>query len=160
MARQSLAELIQRELAPYATGNNTKIEGPEVMLTADAGQAMAMVLHELVTNAVKHGALSTRHGRVSVQWYQLLRDRLVVHWQEIGGPAVLPSRAYGFGASVIQDLIPYELGGTVDYVLASEGVRCKFEIPAKWTESHAELRDTFNGADRRQHAAPRPIPSH
>ena len=155
-----LAELIQRELAPYATGNNTKIEGPEVMLTADAGQAMAMVLHELVTNAVKHGALSTRHGRVSVQWYQLLRDRLVIHWQEIGGPAVPPSRAYGFGASVIQDLIPYELSGTVDYVLASEGVRCKFEIPAKWIESHAKLRDTFNGADRQQHAAPRPIPSH
>jgi two-component sensor histidine kinase len=122
------------------------------------------VLHELVTNAAKHGALSTRQGRVSVQWYQLLsgslRDRLVIHWQEIDGPAVLPSRAYGFGASVIQDLIPYELGGTVDYVLASDGVRCKFEVPARWIESHAKLRDSFNGADRQQLAAPRPIPSH
>ena len=45
---------------PYATSNNTEIGGPEVMLSAEAGQAMAMVIHELVTNAAKHGALSTR----------------------------------------------------------------------------------------------------
>ena len=54
----SMAELLRREFAPYAASNNTKIGGPEVMLSAEAGQAMAMVLHELVTNAAKHGALS------------------------------------------------------------------------------------------------------
>ena len=85
-----LAELLQRELAPYATSNNTEISGPEVILSAEAGQSMAMVLHELVTNAAKHGALSTREGRVSVRWYRPLnggaRDRLVIEWQETGGP--------------------------------------------------------------------------
>jgi two-component sensor histidine kinase len=53
-----LAELVQREVAPYATGANAEIGGPEVMLSAQAGQMMGMVLHELVTNAAKYSALS------------------------------------------------------------------------------------------------------
>jgi two-component sensor histidine kinase len=64
----SLTELVRGELAPYATHNNTEICGPEVILKAEAGQAMAMVVHELATNAAKHGALSTKKGRVSIRW--------------------------------------------------------------------------------------------
>jgi two-component sensor histidine kinase len=62
----SLMELIRHELAPYATRRNTKINGPEIGLRPEAGQAMAMVLHELATNAAKYGALSTKKGRVSI----------------------------------------------------------------------------------------------
>ena len=60
-----LAELLRRELAPYAGGDNTEIGGPEVILTAEAGQTLAMVFHELATNAAKHGAFSSREGKVS-----------------------------------------------------------------------------------------------
>ena len=60
-------------------------------LSAEAGQAIAMVLHELATNAAKHGALSTREGRVSVRWRWPLNgnghDRLVIEWEESGGPS-------------------------------------------------------------------------
>jgi PAS domain S-box-containing protein len=135
----SLVELIQREFSPYANGNNTKIDGPEVMLTADAGQAMAMVFHELVTNAAKHGALSARKGSVSVGWHWLpngkAHDRLVIEWQETGGPVVDAPSKSGYGTSVIGELIPHELGGTVDFALTTEGARCKFEIPVKWLNS-------------------------
>jgi len=128
-----LADLLQRELAPYATSDNTEIGGPEVMLTAEAGQAMAMVLHELVTNAAKHGALSTREGRVSVRWYQPLngggRNRLVIEWQESGGPSVETPSKSGYGTGIIADLLPYELGGRVDLAFASDGVQCRLEIP-------------------------------
>jgi two-component sensor histidine kinase len=134
-----LAELIRREFSPYANGSNTKFDGPEVMLTADAGQAMAVVFHELVTNAAKHGALSARKGSVSVGWHWLpngkAHDRLVIEWQETGGPVVDAPSKFGYGTSVIGELIPHELGGTVDFELTTDGARCKFEIPVKWLNS-------------------------
>ena len=63
----SVRELARRELAPYMATNNTALDGPALMLSPDAGQKVSMVLHELTTNAVKHGALST-NGRISVRW--------------------------------------------------------------------------------------------
>ena len=126
-----LAELVRREFAAYASSNNTRIDGPEVMLSAEAGQAMAMVIHELVTNAAKYGALSTQSGRVSVRWYRKLNGsaQLIVIWQETGGPRVEAPKKSGYGTGVVRDLIPYEFGGTVDLSFAPEGVRCRLEIP-------------------------------
>ena len=134
-----LAELLRHQLAPYATSNNMDVKGPDVLLSADAGQSIGMVLHELITNAAKYGALSTRDGRISVRWYWPLNgkapDRLVIEWQEIGGPGVEASSKSSYGTSVIADLVPYELGGTTDLVLAPDGVRCRINIPAKWVSS-------------------------
>ena len=53
-------------------------------------------------------------------------------WQEIGGPPVVALGKSSYGTSTIRDLIPYEFGGTVDLVLAPEGVRCRLELPADW----------------------------
>jgi PAS domain S-box-containing protein len=131
-----LAELVRRELAPYNTGSNTKIDGSDEVLAAEAGQAIAMVLHELTTNAAKYGALSGKDGRVKVHWSHKQNGQaessLCIHWEELGGPTVMPPSRSGYGTSVIRDLIPYELGGTVDLVHALQGVRCKLEIPAQW----------------------------
>jgi PAS domain S-box-containing protein len=130
-----LAELVCRELAPYSTDNNTEINGPEVVLKPEAGQAMAMVLHELATNAAKYGALSTKEGRVSIRWDRRLNGHpphLVLEWQESGGPPLIAPGKPNFGTSTIRDLIPYEFGGMVDLVLAAGGVRCRLELPADW----------------------------
>jgi PAS domain S-box-containing protein len=132
----SLAELVHRVLAPYATASNTRIEGSGHFLSAEAGQAIAMVLHELATNAAKFGALSAKGGCVSVRWGHLrngdAQNRFSIWWEESGGPTVRPQARSGYGTSVIRHLIPYELGGTVDLVHAPDGVRCKLEIPARW----------------------------
>jgi PAS domain S-box-containing protein len=137
----SLTELVQRELAPYAAGNNTEVSGPEVILHAEAGPAMAMVLHELATNAAKYGALSTKKSRVSIRWDLRLNGhppRLVLEWREIGGPPVIAPGNPSYGTSTIRDLIPYEFGGTVDLVFAPNGVQCRLELPADWLSNAAD----------------------
>ena len=129
----SLADLVHQELAPYAGADNTEVEGENVVLTATATQAVAMLLHELVTNAAKYGALSTPLGRVCVRWSRRGGEPspawLKIEWQETGGPPVVPPAHDGYGTSVIRDLIPYELGGTVELDFAPEGVRCQIAFP-------------------------------
>jgi PAS domain S-box-containing protein len=138
----SLSELVRRELAPYAERRNTEINGPEVVLRPEAGQAIAMVLHELATNAAKYGALSTKNGRVAIRWDQqlkgLARPPLVLEWQEFDGPPVVATGKPSYGTSTIRDLIPYEFGGMVELVLASDGVRCQLELPADWLSNDTE----------------------
>ena len=152
-----LAELLRLELAPYSTDDNTQIVGPEVTLSAEAGHAIAMVLHELTTNAAKYGALSRREGRVSVRWYWPVNgstpEALVIEWQEIGGPSTAVPSKSGYGTSVIRDLVPYELNGSVDLALAPEGVRCRLEIPAKWVSStigHTSVHANSLSAEHRR----------
>jgi PAS domain S-box-containing protein len=143
-----LAELVRGELAFCAKDEMTHIDGPEVDLVAGATQPVSMVLHELATNAAKYGALSNGHGRVSVRWRRSSNGhssgKLVLEWRETGGPSVAAPQTSGYGTSVIRDLIPYELGGVVDYELAREGARCRLEIPAKWLSNSAPARGTLN----------------
>jgi two-component sensor histidine kinase len=128
----SLPDLVRNQLAPYATDANMTISGAHVMLSAAQTQALAMVLHELVTNAAKYGALSTSGGRVLVSWDRQPNENaagsLIIVWQERGGPPIAAPIRSGFGTRLIRDLIPHELGGTVDLVLAPDGVCCKITI--------------------------------
>jgi PAS domain S-box-containing protein len=154
-----MAELVRRELAAYASNSNTKIDGPEVMLNAEAGQAMAMVIHELVTNAAKYGALSTQFGHVLVRWYRKLNGdaQFIVTWQETGGPRVEAPRNFGYGTVVVRDLIPYEFGGTVDLSFTPEGVRYRLEIPFDRVSSdnrNASAPERLHHAGRSSSALP------
>jgi two-component sensor histidine kinase len=142
----SVAELVRRELAPYATDANGEVNGPEVILRPEAGQALAMVLHELATNAAKYGALSTNKGRVLVRWHRRLngqpRSHLILEWREVDGPSVVAPEKSGFGTHTIRDLISYEFGGAVDLVFPPEGVCCQLELPADWLSDDGEPRRT------------------
>jgi PAS domain S-box-containing protein len=127
-----LDALVRNQLAPYATGTNITISGTDVVLSAAAIQAVARVLHELVTNAAKYGALSTRDGRVSVSWDRRPNGHaanLMLEWRELDGPPVAPKAQSGYGTTLIRDLIPHELGGKVDLAFGSDGVNCRIEIP-------------------------------
>src|SRR5262249_5300385 len=127
-----LDALVCNELAPYATDTNITIGGTDIMLTATKTQAVAKVLHELATNAAKYGALSTPGGHVSVNWDRKPNgdgSNLSIVWQERDGPPVKSGIQSSYGTNLIRDLIPHELGGKVDLVLAPEGVSCQIEIP-------------------------------
>jgi PAS domain S-box-containing protein len=130
-----LADIVRQQLAPYSTGANTTTSGPSIILTAAATEALGMVLQELVTNASKYGALSVPDGRVSVSWERRIDGdeptSLVIVWRETDGPPVSAPTQYGYGTSLICDLIPHELGGTVDLAFLSDGVCCTIEILLK-----------------------------
>jgi len=126
-----LEALVQNQLAPYAAAN-IAVSGTELTLTPAAIQAMGMVIHELVTNAAKYGALSVPTGRVAVSWDRKPNEHaanLVFAWREFGGPAILVKSKSGYGTRLIRELVPHELGGTVDLEFAAEGVSCKIEFP-------------------------------
>jgi two-component sensor histidine kinase len=131
-----LADLVRGQLSPYATDANAQITGPNTMLTAPAAQAIAMVIHELVTNAAKYGALSKPGGRVAVGW-DVRPDgggaNLTIEWREIGGPPVTAPAQSGFGNSLISELVPHELGGTAEHVFNRDGVTCRIGFPLETT---------------------------
>jgi two-component sensor histidine kinase len=128
-----LIDLLRRQLAPYTIGANISFEGPDVILTSAETQTLAMVINELVTNAVKYGALSSPDGRVSTSWNCTGGDMAVLRivWREVCGPPVVASVKSGYGSNLIRDLIPYELGGAVELTFPRGGVCCKIEIPLK-----------------------------
>jgi PAS domain S-box-containing protein len=129
-----LDALVRNQLAPYATDTNITISGTDIMLTAAKVQAVARVLHELVTNAAKYGALSTPGGHVSVNWDRKPNGEgtnLSIVWQEVNGPTVKSVAQSSYGTDLIRNLIPHELGGKVDLMFASEGVSCRIEIPIR-----------------------------
>ena len=84
-----------------------------------------------MTNAAKHGALSSPDGRVSVTWDRASTDAaiLTITWRELGGPPIAAPVKSGYGSSLIRDLIPHELGGTVELIFSFDGACCKIEIP-------------------------------
>jgi PAS domain S-box-containing protein len=128
-----LIELLHRQLAPYALPSNTTLSGPDVAILPAAVECMSMVLHELVTNAAKYGALSVPDGHVFVSWDHPFHGNasgpVRIEWREIGGPAVTVEPLVGYGISLIRELIPHELGGAVDFAFAPEGLRCRIDIP-------------------------------
>jgi PAS domain S-box-containing protein len=127
-----LTDLIRHQLAPYMTDANTAISGPDVILTSAQTQAVAMVIHELATNAAKHGALSGTDGRVSVSWDCIGAGRaaiLTITWRELDGLPIKAPGQSGYGLSLIRDLVPHELGGAVDLTFPPDGTCCKIEIP-------------------------------
>jgi PAS domain S-box-containing protein len=124
--------LVRNQLAPYATDTNINISGTDVMLAPAEVRAVAMVLHELVTNAAKYGALSKPSGRVSVNWDCKPngdRTKMSIIWQELDGPPVRSEAQSGYGTDLIRNLIPHELGGKVDLMFAPDGVSCRIEFP-------------------------------
>lgn len=126
-----LAELASAELGPYGDqGAEVTIAGPGIWLDSRAFSVMALILHELATNAAKYGALSRAGGSLSVTWRSEGGGTLLVEWLERGGPPVLPPTRSGFGTALIERSVPFDLGGeaTIDY--QPEGLLAKFRLPA------------------------------
>jgi two-component sensor histidine kinase/PAS domain-containing protein len=130
----SLRELIEFQLAPFIDLSSSQLEirGPEVNLAADASQAIGLALHELATNAVKYGALSSSHGRLSISWTIDQRPNaggLKLDWRERGGPPVTTPKQKGFGHVVIKSMIEQAVRGNVELNFAKEGLHWSLQAP-------------------------------
>ncbi len=127
-----LDALLRGEIAPFADEGRVALEGPAVALRPALAQALAMAIHELATNAVKYGALSTLAGRVRVAWRLDgdMSDRLHIDWSETQGPDLQgPPARRGFGSRVLEATLCRQLGGTVSLDWRPGGLICRIEVP-------------------------------
>jgi len=126
----SLLEVAERALKPFASQatGQVMIRGPEVWLTPGAALTLALVFHELATNAVKYGALSSEKGRVDLAWtFDAASDALGVSWAESRGPKVAPPTRSGFGSRLIQRALTGELHGKADMAFEETGLVCRLD---------------------------------
>ncbi len=130
----SLADLIATEAGAFLGENAVRIscDGPPVLLQPHAFSTIALVVHELMTNAAKHGALVGPTGQVTIAWRLEEDGSLIVDWQENGGPPTKAPVRRGFGSTIIHRSIPHELGGEATLDFVSTGLRARFVVPGSY----------------------------
>jgi two-component sensor histidine kinase len=112
-----------------------------LLLRPAAAQSVAIVLHELATNAAKYGALSSGSGRLEVRWSR--DDQLVtLTWLEQDGPSVKKPKTSGFGSRIIKASIERQLHGTLEQDWRPEGLQCTIRISTREALGASELRPT------------------
>ena len=133
-----LHEVLAEELAAFVNESraNVRLEGPEVLLAPRAALALGMAVHELTTNAVKYGALSTADGEVTVAWSVEPNaegngdgDELLLRWRERNGPPVASPARRGFGLTLIERGLAHDLSGEVQVAFEPEGVTAVLRAP-------------------------------
>jgi two-component system CheB/CheR fusion protein len=128
-----LGEVVSEALQAYgAPAERIRLQGGDFDLEPPAALMLSMIMHELATNAAKHGALSSASGRVEVEWDLVRADlgpALRLTWQEFDGPPAAEPERRGFGTSLIEHSLEYELEGEARLEFLETGLRCELLIP-------------------------------
>jgi two-component sensor histidine kinase len=136
----SMMHLVEQSLGSF--GDRVVIKGSDVYLSAVTAQGFALILHELATNAVKHGALGARGGTVTVTWCQKANspDVLFFGWREAGGPPAEAPQRRGFGTKLLEIAVPtvetprfdYSANGLVyESVVVLDSIHPKMKLPTR-----------------------------
>lgn len=130
----SLGQLVQRQLEVFVPWPSSQVEasGPEVGIDAASAQSLGLALHELATNSVKYGALSSPSGRVTIDWdlSESGNERqLTMTWEETGGPPVTEPKRRGFGTHVIERMLAATLNGNAAIEYRAHGLYWRFTCP-------------------------------
>lgn len=132
----TLQRVLERTLSPFRREGDRSIiiDGPPVKLEPKAALALSLIFHELVTNATKYGALSVERGRVAAQWSIIPQDggakRVKFTWRESDGPAVTPPQEKGFGTTLLERSMRYELDGDAVLDFQETGLVCELQFSA------------------------------
>jgi PAS domain S-box-containing protein len=148
-----LTQIITDETAPYQRPGQIQIDGPPVVLGPNFVQPVSLLIHELATNAVKYGALSAEHGRVSIELAVLPSQELELRWSEVGGPPAAEPSSQGFGSTLIREVATRQLGGQLEMTWAPTGLRLVVTLPAAVYRLEVAPGETPAGE-----AAPEPRP--
>lgn len=131
----SLKGLFERQLSSFleTSSKRVAIRGPAILLKPQAAQMIGLAIHELATNAAKHGALSNRLGRIDVVWWIALHSdggkKLSIEWKESGGPEVTPPTREGFGFMVVNEMVGRALDAAVSMAFNPEGFKWRVVAP-------------------------------
>jgi light-regulated signal transduction histidine kinase (bacteriophytochrome)/CheY-like chemotaxis protein len=130
----SFRALVNAEAGAYLGGSADRVvvRGPEILIEPEAFTTVALVIHELITNSAKYGALSDRRGNVEIDVAMNQAGPLTLQWTEKGGPPVKAPTRRGFGSTVIERSIRHDLQGDAEVEFALAGLRAAFRIPARF----------------------------
>jgi two-component sensor histidine kinase len=120
------AEIVARILRPHDEGRSV-VRGPALSVGERATNSLALLFHELATNAAKYGALSVDHGSVEIEWETDEKD-IRLRWREAGGPVTTPSDKQGYGTRLV-NFTMQQLGGKIDYDWRPEGLVARIQLP-------------------------------
>ncbi|MFY8032148.1 MAG: HWE histidine kinase domain-containing protein [Devosia sp.] len=125
-----LVELVQSQVEPYAlaAGDRLTVSGADAQLPPDHALGLGIILHELASNAARHGALSGETGQVAVGW-EIADGTLTLDWLEQGGPAVTAAPMIGLGSRLIHRSLDKILGSQVRLDFMPDGVQAQIRLP-------------------------------
>ncbi len=127
-----LRQLLREELAAFGGEDPGRVtlNGPHILLRAATAQSIALVFHELSTNAVKHGALSAPGGKLEVTWDDPGGGDLRMTWLEDSPLGIKAPERSGFGTTLLEQIVQRQFGGSMDNDWTPRGLHCRFTIPA------------------------------
>jgi two-component sensor histidine kinase/integral membrane sensor domain MASE1 len=126
----AISGLVRCAVQPYCRPNysDCQFSGKEVLLPASMVLTLTMILHELATNAAKHGAFRSKGGKLKVSWQQALNRKFQLNWVELGVPDCRAEKISGYGTTLIDTTI-IALGGSVDRMFSEDGISVRLSIP-------------------------------
>jgi two-component sensor histidine kinase len=125
-----LGHVIRVALEPHLPGSERfSVSGPGIVVGPKQATSIALVMHELATNAAKHGALSNDTGRIDLAW-SVDGEMFRMEWKECDGPRVVKSDRVGFGSRLIKGILVHEFGGTIEPKYDPDGLSVTFAFPA------------------------------
>ncbi len=140
----ALSAVVDLTVSPYNSDGVSRIlvHGPDTIVSRNAGTTMALCLHELITNAIKYGALSHPDGRVDIVWEISATDEpaFCLAWREVGGPPVREPTRQGYGIRYVRSALGSLFGTAPDIVFAPAGFQCRVEGPLSQISAQPQSR--------------------
>lgn len=135
----ALGDLITAEAEAYLSSKaqRVRLTGAPIALAPDAFSILSLVIHELMTNSAKYGALCDQRGWVTIDWRRDPKGDLIIDWREHDGPRVKPPTRRGFGSTIIEHSIPHDLNGDVALDYRPEGFQARIRIPGRYVTSES-----------------------